>query len=199
MARLDLLVLSLVSTPRETGILAAAATVAMAPTWLGAYLAPAFTGRILPYSRTRRLQPFFRGVQWGLLALAVIGTVLGIVAGPTIVAHVLPPEYGATREVVPVLLAAGAAGFFTFPLVLHTLLFLSPRTYLAMDLISLPVLLMLYVIAARRAGALGVAWVTAGSAVVKAYVAHAAARAAIDREEARYSAVAAFSSAGAVR
>jgi O-antigen/teichoic acid export membrane protein len=195
-ARLDLLLLGVVATSRETGILAAAATVALAPTWLGAYLAPVFTGRILPYCRERRLQRFFRDVQLGLLVLAVIGAAVGVVAAPVAIGHLLPPSYAPAAGVVPVLLTAGAAGFFTFPLVLHTLLFLSPRTYLVMDLVSLPVLIPLYLVAGREAGALGVAWVTAGSAVLKACIAHAAANAAIHREEARGSVMSAFSGAG---
>jgi O-antigen/teichoic acid export membrane protein len=178
-------------------VLAAASTVALAPTWLGAYLAPVFSGRILPYCRERRLRTFFRDVQTGLLALAIVGMTVGVVAGPLLVARLLPPSYAEAGGVVPVLLVAGVAGFFTFPLVLHTLLFLSPRTYLVMDLVSLPILVVLYVVAARRSGALGVAWITAVSAAVKAVIAHAAAATAIHREEARYAGLTAF--AGALR
>ena len=198
-ARLDILLLGIIATSRETGILAAASTVALAPTWLGAYLAPVFTGRILPYCRERRLQRFFRDVQLGLLALAFFGTAVGVVAAPIVVGRLLPPAYAPASGVVPVLLLAGAAGFFTFPLVLHTLLFLSPRTYLVMDLVSLPVLIPLYLLAGHQAGALGVAWVTAGSAVLKACIAHAAANAAIHREETRVSGLSAFSGVGVAR
>jgi O-antigen/teichoic acid export membrane protein len=198
-ARLDLLLLGFVGASQQAGVLAAASTVALAPTWLGAYLAPVFSGRILPYCRERRLRTFFRDVQTGLLALAIVGMTVGVVAGPLLVARLLPPSYAEAGGVVPVLLVAGVAGFFTFPLVLHTLLFLSPRTYLVMDLVSLPILVVLYVVAARRSGALGVAWITAVSAAVKAVIAHAAAATAIHREEARYAGLTAFAGAGALR
>jgi hypothetical protein len=126
---------------------------------------------------------FFVSVQRTLLVLAAAGTTAGIVLAPYLVEQLLPAEYAAASRVVAVLLVGGAAGFVTFPLMLHTLLFLSPRTYLVMDLVSLPVLVPAYIVAARRAGALGVASVSAAAAVVKACVAHRAAIAAIRRAE----------------
>ncbi len=184
-ARLDLLLIGAFGTAHDAGIFGAASTIALAPTWLGAYLAPVFSARILPYCRDQRLQPLFRTVQSGLVMVAVVGVAFGAVAGPALIERVLPAEYAAAGEVVPVLLIAGAAGFVTFPLVLHTLLFLSPRTYLTIDLASLPVLIPLYVVAARQNGAIGVAWVTAVAVLVKAAIAHTAAAAVVRREQAR--------------
>jgi O-antigen/teichoic acid export membrane protein len=184
-ARLDLLLIGAFGTSTDAGIFGAAATIALAPTWLGAYLAPVFSARILPYCRDQRLEPLFRSVQRGLIALAIGGVAAGAIAGPMLIELLLPAEYLAARDVVPILLVAGAAGFVTFPLVLHTLLFLSPRTYLVIDMASLPILVPLYVIAARRNGAIGVAWVTAISAFVKAAIAQVAAAAAVRRAQAQ--------------
>ena len=192
-ARLDLLLIGAFGTAAEAGIFGAASTIALAPMWLGAYLAPVFSARILPYCRDQRLAPLFRSVQRGLLALAIAGVGAGVIAGPRLIERLLPAEYAAAGDVVPVLLVAGAAGFVTFPLVLHTLLFLSPRTYLVMDLASLPILIPLYVIAARQSGAIGVAWVTAVAACVKAAIAQATAAAAVRREQARCAGVQALS------
>jgi hypothetical protein len=153
-------------------------------TWLGAYLAPAFTARILPYCRERRMVAFFTRVQRVLVGLALVGTAVGALLSSFLVETLLPPSYAGAGNVVAILLVAGAAGFVTFPLVLHTLLFLSPRTYLTMDLVSVPILVPVYLIAARRFGAVGVAWVTAVSAVVKAGIAQTAAAAAVRRAEA---------------
>ena len=184
-ARLDLLLIGAFGTAHDAGIFGAASTIALAPTWLGAYLAPVFSARILPYCRDQRMQPLFRTVQSGLVMVAVVGVAFGAVAGPALIERLLPAEYAAAGEVVPVLLIAGAAGFVTFPLVLHTLLFLSPRTYLTIDLASLPVLIPLYVVAARQSGAIGVAWVTAVAVLVKAAIAHTTAAAVVRREQAR--------------
>lgn len=188
-ARLDLFLIGAFGTAADAGIFGAAATIALAPMWLGAYLAPVFSARILPYCRDQRLEPLFRSVQGVLIGLAILGVGAGIVAGPFLIERLLPAEYGAARDVVPVLLVAGAAGFVTFPLVLHTLLFLSPRAYLVIDLASLPILIPLYVIAARQNGAIGVAWVTAVAAFVKAAIAQVIASAAVRREQARYASV----------
>lgn len=184
-ARLDLFLIGAFGTAADAGIFGAASTIALAPMWLGAYLAPVFSARILPYCRDQRLAPLFRSVQRGLLALAIVGVGAGVLAGPYLIERLLPAEYAAAGEVVPVLLVAGAAGFVTFPLVLHTLLILSPRAYLVMDLASLPILIPLYVIAARQSGAIGVAWVTAVAAFVKAAIAQVTAAAAVRREQAR--------------
>jgi O-antigen/teichoic acid export membrane protein len=194
-ARLDLLLIGMFGTAAEAGIFAAASTIALAPMWIGAYLAPIFSARILPYCRDQRLEPLLRSVQGGLIMLAVAGIGVGIVAGPFLIERLLPASYAAARGVVPVLLIAGAAGFVTFPLVLHTLLFLSPRAYLVIDLASLPIMVPLYVVAAQNSGAVGVAWVTAVAAVIKAAVAQAIAAVAVRREQARYADVQGLSTA----
>ncbi len=184
-ARLDLFVIGAVASASEAGIFGAAATLALAPTVLGAYLAPVFSARILPYCREQRMRPLLRDVQRGLVALAVAGVALGVIAGPYLIERLLPADYGNASAVLQVLVIAGAAGFVTFPLVLHTLLFLSPRTYLLMDLASIPLLVPAYVVAARESGAIGVAWVTALSSVAKAAIAQLSATAAVRREQER--------------
>jgi O-antigen/teichoic acid export membrane protein len=187
-ARLDLLVLGAVAGAGEAGIFAAASTLALVPTMMGAYLAPAFSGRILPYCHEGRMDAFLRRMQVTLIAIAVAGTLVGIAVIPAMTGILLPGDYGGTARVVPVLLIAGAAGFVTFPLVLHTLLLLSPRTYLFMDLLTLPILVPMYVVAARRSGAIGVAWVTAVATVIKACIAQIAAAEATRRAQARFDA-----------
>jgi len=183
-SRLDLFLMSIAGTAAETGVFAAASTLALVPTWLGAYLAPTLSGRILPYCRARRMKQFFAEVQGVLLIAGVVGMVVGVTLGPALILRFLPPGYAGAARVVPVLLGAGVAGFVTFPLILHTLLFLSPRTYLVMDLISIVFVVPAYIVAARRFGALGVAWVTSVSAVVKALIAQTAAATAVRRAEA---------------
>lgn len=192
-ARLDLFLVGAFASATDAGIFGAAAALAMAPTTLGAYLAPVFSGRIMPYCREQRLRPLLRDVQRGLLVLAVAGVAVGAVAGPLLIEWLLPAEYTDASAVMQVLLIAGAAGFVTFPLVLHTLLFLSPRTYLLMDLASIPVLLPAYVIAAERSGAIGVAWVSAVAAVAKAAIAQLSAAAAVRREQERFTTLQQFS------
>lgn len=183
-ARLDLLLIGVAGSPEEAGMFAIASTLALVPTWLGAYIAPAFTGRILPYCRAGLMQPFLWNVQRVLAIAAAAAVAAGVLIGPAAIALLLPPSYAPAARVVPVLLLAGAAGLVTFPLVLHTLLFLSPRTYVVMDLASLPIVVPLYVVAAREWGAIGVAWVTSAAALAKAAAAHMAASAAVRRAEA---------------
>lgn len=198
-ARLDILMIAAVAGTREAGLFSAASTLALAPMWLGAYLAPAFTARILPYCRDGRMAQWLRGVQAALIVLAVAGVIVGVMIGPILMAQLLPIGYSEAERVFTVLLLAGAAGFVTFPVVLHTLLFLSPRTYLVMDLVSLPILVAAYVIAGQRAGALGFAWVTACAALTKACIAQFVAASVVQREQTRLADIGAFSSAGVAR
>lgn len=182
-ARLDIFIIGAAAPSEQAGVFGAAATIALVPTWIGAYLAPAFTARIIPLCRVGGMQSFFATVQRRLIAAGIAGAAFGFVAAPLLVRALLPVSYAAAADVVPVLLVSGIAGFVTFPLVLHTLLFLSPRTYLFMDLVSLPFVVPLYIVAAQRSGALGVAWVTATAAVTKAVIAQVAARSAVRRAE----------------
>jgi hypothetical protein len=183
-ARLDLFVISIAGAAEDAGVFAAASTLALVPTWLGAYLAPTLSGRILPYCQAGRMRRLFVEVQGILLVTGIAGMALGVMLGPALIRQFLPQSYAGAAPVVAVLLGAGVAGFVTFPLVLHTLLFLSPRTYLVMDLVSIVIVIPAYVVAARRSGALGVAWVTTTAAVVKALIAQAAAASAVRRAEA---------------
>ena len=197
--RLDILMIAAVAGTREAGIFSAASTLALAPMWLGAYLAPAFTARILPYCRDGRMTQWLRGVQAALIGLAVLGVAGGLLIGPAAMERLLPSGYAEAPRVFTVLLLAGAAGFVTFPVVLHTLLFLSPRTYLVMDLVSLPILIAAYIVAGQRAGAMGFAWVTACAALTKACIAQFVAASVVQREQTRLADIGAFSSAGVAR
>jgi PST family polysaccharide transporter len=172
-ARLDLLVLAAAGEPHDLGLFGIASTVAMVPTQLGAYLAPSLTPRIVPYCRDGRFAALFVTTQTVLVgaALAMLAAALLIV--PAGVAAVLPPSYARAVPVASVLMLSSVAGFVTFPLTLHFLLFFSPRTFVAMDLASLPLLVPAYAYAARHHGALGVAWVTAVAGVTKAAIAQA--------------------------
>jgi O-antigen/teichoic acid export membrane protein len=91
-ARLDLMLIGAFGTPTDAGIFGAASTIALAPMWLGAYLAPVFSARILPYCRDQRLELLFRSVQRSLIALAIVGVAIGAIAGPWVLERLLPPE-----------------------------------------------------------------------------------------------------------
>jgi O-antigen/teichoic acid export membrane protein len=170
-ARLDLLVLGAAGEPAELGLFGIASTVAMIPMLGGAYLAPALSPRIVPSCRDGHFAALFATTQKMLLAAAVTMFVVIALTVPMLVNAVLPASYAAAIPVVRVLLVSGLAGFVTFPLTLHFLLFFSPRTYVAMDLASFPLLLPVYVYAAREYGALGVAWVSAAANATKAAIA----------------------------
>jgi len=167
-ARLDLFALALAATPVQLGLYSAAFTLATIPELLGSYLAPAFTPRILPYSRDGRIRRLFRSTQAVLVAIAVVATAICWATADRLVPALLPASYAPTTALLKVLIIAGLAGFITFPLTLHFVMFAAPRTFVLMDGVTAPLVFGANVWAAGRYGALGVACVTASSRLVKA-------------------------------
>jgi O-antigen/teichoic acid export membrane protein len=175
-ARLDFIVLAAAGSPVDLGLFGIASTVAMIPSLAGAYLAPSFSPRIVPFCRDGRFEALFATTQKSLIAAAAVMFTLVAFAMPMVIGTVLPPSYAPAVAVVRVLVVSGLAGFVTFPLTLHFLLFYSPRTYITMDVISVALLVPAYGYAAIHFGALGVAWVTAVATVTKAAIAQLRAR-----------------------
>jgi O-antigen/teichoic acid export membrane protein len=174
-ARLDVIILAIASSPADVGLFGLASMAALMPALLGAYIAPALTPNIVPLARRGAFLPFFARIQTALIALAVVIVAASVMVLPSAVAWGLPVSYRPVTRVVEVMILSGVAGLVTFPMTLHFLLFFRPRFYVLMDLASLPLLIPAYSWAARHHGALGVAWVTAASNVIKAAIAQAAA------------------------
>lgn len=170
-ARLDIFLLGVVAGPYEVGLLAAAVTVAVVPEMMGAYLAPVFTPRILTACREGTFRELFTRVQLALIALSGVLVIVAILLTRPVMSLLVPAEYAASADVALVLIPGALAGLVTFPLTFHFLMFVRPRVFLMMDLVSLPFLVVAYIYAAGAYGALGVAWVSTMSRVAKASVA----------------------------
>lgn len=170
-SRLDILILTSSGRAAEVGLFGVANTVALVPTLLGAYLSPIFAPRIAPLCRDGRFNAFYRSTQAALWIGGALLAAAGFLAAGVLIETILPIRYAGSAEIIRVLLPAGIAGFLIFPLTIHFLMFYAPRTFLALDALSLPALIPAYIWAARQHGALGVAWVTTVSTVLKAAVA----------------------------
>jgi O-antigen/teichoic acid export membrane protein len=168
--RLDLFFLALLSTPAELGILGAALVIAMVPEFLGFYLAPVLTPRIMLYCRDGIMVPFFARFQALLGAACVAALIAGLLLTGPIVSAALPARYAPAIAVVKLLLPGSLAGLFVFPLAMNVVLFFAPRRLVRIDCIGAPLLAAAYAIAAARWGALGVAAVTSASRLVKAAI-----------------------------
>ena len=170
-SRLDILILTFAGRPTEVGLFGVASTLALVPSLLGAYLSPIFAPRIVPLCRDGRFRAFYKTTQLTLWMMGAAVMLVGLLAAPLLIATMLPARYGPSIGIVRVLLPAGVAGFLIFPLTLHFLMFYAPKTFLALDALSLPLVIPAYVYAAQRDGAMGVAWVSAFSTVIKAVIA----------------------------
>lgn len=159
-SRMDIFMVTQFSSLEQTGILSGGQTFAAIPELLGTYIAVVLNPRVIPYCRENRFLPFLRKFQWACL-LAGLAIFAVAALGKNLLADLLlPPAFAPSVEVLLVLLPGTLVSMAVFPLVLPYLMFVRPRFFLTMDLLSLPLLFILYVYAIEQQGALGAAWVT---------------------------------------
>jgi O-antigen/teichoic acid export membrane protein len=168
LSRADIFLLTTLSEVAEVGIFSGGYVYAIIPELLGTYLAVVFTPKVMPYCEEKRFYPYFIKVQSSLLLLALL---IYISAYPIITLlgdFLLPPSFNASAEILMVLLIGTLASMITFPLTLSFVMFIRPKFILYMDLVALPITLGLYFYFISKHGAIGAAWVTAITRLIKA-------------------------------
>lgn len=185
-SRVDVFLLASWSNLREVGIFSAAQTFAYVPQLLGSYLSILLSPRVMPSWRAGRFLNLFRKFQLLMLAGCVaiyFGYFFAIKFGGS---TLLPHSFVASEAIIMILLPGALAGLLTFPLTLTFLLFIRPRFLITVDCIALPIMFLLYRYAIARYGAVGAAWVTSSSFVIKASIAQIAAwKLAYDKKQTR--------------
>ena len=169
--RADIFLVASWSTLREVGLYSAAQTFAFVPQLLGTYLSVLLSPRIMPRWQAGQFSGFFRGFQLGMFAVCAIIYGAAVVLINSAGQRILPPSFISSQRIILILLPGALAGLLTFPLTLTFLLFVKPRFLVAMDCIALPFMILLYRYAIREHGAVGAAWVTSVSFVLKALIA----------------------------
>lgn len=169
LARLDVLALGQLSTMEQVGLFSAALVFAQIPELLGTYLAVVVSPKVAPAAQAGRLLALMQAVQRPLGA-GVLALALACAAGSATTDLWLPPAYAASATVFVPLLLGTLAGMMVLPLIVPYVLFMRPRLILLFDVLTLPLLLLAYFWAIRDAGALGAAWVSAGTRVLKSIV-----------------------------
>lgn len=170
-SRLDLYMLAALSDLSQTGVFAAAMVVAMIPEMLGAYLGVVFYPRIMPLCAGKTFRPFFRRVQLWLIAVAIFVMLASLVLMKAALAAFLPVRYADAAPVAQVLLAGALAGMVAYPVLVPFLMFHRPRFILILDGVLLLPILLSYAVAIQSHGALGAAWVTAASRLLRTVIA----------------------------
>ena len=170
LSRADLFLLTLLSALPQVGIFSGGQVYALIPELLGTYLAVVFTPKIMVYCEEKRFYRYFLKVQGILIVLALA---IYLSAYPALVLlgdFLLPASFKASSEILMILLIGALASMVTFPLTLSFVMFIRPRFLFYMDLVALPVTLGLYFYFIPEHGAVGAAWVTAMTRLVKAGV-----------------------------
>ena len=165
-ARMDLFILSAFASLSAAGLFAAGQTFAMIPWLIASYLSVVLSPRILPMMESGTCRGFYRQVQSVLLTVAAVSLASAIVALNAAV-DLLPLAFRGSVDIFLILLVGNLVSFATFPVALPLVMFIRPRFILQMDCIALPVLLAAYSFVVSSHGAIGVAWVTTVSAIVR--------------------------------
>jgi O-antigen/teichoic acid export membrane protein len=167
LGRMDLFFLSALSQPRETGLFAAAQTIAAVLWLLASYLSVVLSPRILPLLQRGAYAAFHRRVQLLLYAIGaaiLLASFLLIRSGAL---HLFPTRFQESAGLLLILLIGNVMSFATFPLALPLVMFRRPRFTFLMDCIAFPFVAMLYWLAILDQGAEGAAWVTTASLLAR--------------------------------
>lgn len=165
--RIDLLLLTNWSTMDQVGLFAAAQVFAMIPELLGMWLAVVFSPRVAPARENGTLRRMMNRVQLGLGGLAAVIAVSGWLALQWS-SHWLPGGYADSAAILVPLVLGALAGMLALPVTMPFIMFTKPSFIFAYDLVTLPFLLLAYHWAIAHSGAMGAAWVSAASRVLKA-------------------------------
>jgi O-antigen/teichoic acid export membrane protein len=169
--RLDVFLLTSWSSLSEVGIFAGGQVFALIPELVGGYLAVVLGPRVVPYCREGKFASFFRRFQFVMMVGCALLYVAAFFTLKFVGPILLPAAFKRSGSVLLILLAGALASMAAFPLTYTFLLFVRPRFLFKMDLFALPLLLILYYYVIPQYGAVGAAWVTSGSRLIKAGIA----------------------------
>lgn len=165
--RMDVFFVSSLAGVQEAGVFAAAQLFALLPQLIGIYMAAVFSPKVLPMWRKGELGPVFFKFQAGLVGAGFAAYGLAVVTVGFLGRWVLPPAYQAAAPVILLLLPSGLCAFVAFPWTIPFLLYARPKLLLAVDCISLPVLVIAYMQVIPNFGIRGAAVVTSAFAFLR--------------------------------
>jgi len=166
-SRLDVYLLGIFSSLDQVGIFSGGFTYALVPELIGSYLAVVFGPRIMKYYQDGIFYPFFKKIQLSITGLAVVIYLGALLIMPLIGPLLLPESFSRSQQIFYILLPGSLANMILFPLTLSFLLFVKPYFWVTMEAVTLPVLILMYIIFIRSHGAIGAAYVTVVSKLLK--------------------------------
>jgi O-antigen/teichoic acid export membrane protein len=170
LSRMDVFLVSSLASVGEAGIFSAAQAITIAPQLLGTYLAVVCSPRVMPMWKDGSLFPIYRRFQIGVGIVCGAIYLLAFVGLEKFSALLLPRSFQRASGVILLLLPSALFALINFPWTVSFLLFLRPRFLFLFDVISLPILLLIYAVAVPRYGAAGAAVISALFALAKTSV-----------------------------
>ncbi len=169
-SRMDIFLLTGLRNLTDVGIFAGGYVYAMIPELFGIYLAIIISPKIMPLYVAGDFFLFYKKIQSILWLTAISGYLVLLFALQFIAPLLLPPSFMASMDVMLGLFMGTLASMAIFPATVSFIMFVKPRFILWLDLITFPILLLLYMKYIPEYGAVGAAWVGGISRLVKAVI-----------------------------
>lgn len=169
-SRMDIFLLSGISNLADVGIFSGGYVYAMIPELFGAYMAIILSPRIMPLYNSGNFFSFYKKIQSILWLVSIGGFVILSLTLQFVAPILLPGSFSGSVEVMLGLFIGTLAGMAVFPVTIAFIMFVKPRFILWLDLITLPVLLLLYMKYIPEYGAVGAAWVSGISRLLKSII-----------------------------
>jgi len=169
-SRMDIFLLSGFSDLADVGIFSGGYVYAMIPELFGAYLAIILNPRIMPLYTSGDFFSFYKKIQSILWLTSIGGFVILLLTMQFIAPILLPDSFAGSVDIMLGLFVGTLAGMAIFPVTITFIMFVRPRFILWLDLITLPVLLLFYMKYIPEYGAVGAAWVSGISRLLKSII-----------------------------
>jgi len=168
--QVDVFLLSSRTDLAEVGIFSGGMIFSVIPDMFGMYLCVILSPRIMRYLQEGTFFQFFRRVQQALLVGAVVALVFGLLGVEFVRQYLLPSQYERSAYVLAILWPGSLAVMVSFPLAITFIMFVRPTFLFKLELIILPLTVIFYLVAIDRYGAIGAAWVTTISRLLKSII-----------------------------
>lgn len=166
LSRIDVLLLGKFGSLEQVGIYAAGQIFAQIPELVGTYLAVVFSAKVAPAAAAGQFPALLRKVQTACWTAAVLLGAAALVLVPMGTPWI-PAVYADAAAILLILLPGTLAAMCAFPVAIPYVMFMRPRFIFLLDLVTLPIVLLAYYLAIREAGAVGAAWVTGLTRLIK--------------------------------
>ena len=169
-SRLDIYLLTSLTSVKNVGIYSGGMIYAMIPELLGSYMALVIGPKVMIHIQQGTFFGLFRKVQLYIMGLAIVIFIVAFIALKFLPSMFLPESYTGSIQVLLTLLPGALANMCILPVMLTFLMFVKPRFWFTMESITLPLVVGGYFYFINEYGVLGAAAVASFQRISKALI-----------------------------